>query len=179
MSTSGCPNRTYYFEIGPGQWQGSFGFHVTDWRRFLGSSIGIVDRLLVVAMVLTIRLFGHATITSAVESSPDRGEAGVATNDIRITKFGIPLYTLEEEYRLDPNCRDATVVSEERFGPIPGLLESHKAYPAEITSGPEATYRMPLLGADWTGHYEPAGDCIEAELTCEWATATELIHRVD
>ncbi len=178
---SGCQNRTYYFEVGPGEWRGAFGFRVTDWRRFLRASLGLRDRLLVVAMALTVRLFGRATITSAVTAHPDRGEAGVATNEIRISKFGITLYLLREEYRLDRNCRDATVVSEERFGPVAGLLESHKEYPAEVDPGPRATYHMPLLGAEWTGRYEPSDDHdrIDAELTCAWATASETIHRVE
>lgn len=180
MSGSDCPSRTYYFEVGPGRWRGAFDFHVTDWSAFRAASLGVVNRLLVVAMVLTVRLLGTATITSSVEADPERGAAGVATNEIRITKFGVPLYTLTEEYRLDENCRDATVVSEERFGPIPGLLASHKEYPAEIAPGPRATYHMPLLGDEWTGRYEPSADRehIAAELTCEWAAATEEIERV-
>lgn len=177
---SDCPSRTYYFEIGPGRWRGTFDFRVTDWRAFLGASVGVVNRLLVAALAFAMRLFGAATITSTVEAHPERGEAGVATNEIRVTKFGLAFYTLREEYRLDGNCRDVAVVVDERFGPVPGLLQNHKDHPATVVPGPRANYRVPLLGADWTGRVEPSadGERLDGEFTCEWATVSESLNRV-
>lgn len=181
MSESDCPNRTYYFDVGTGRWRGAFDFRVTDWRTFLTAPVGVLNRVLVVALVLAVRPLGAATMTSEVEAHPGRGEAGVATNDVRISKFGVTLYTFHEEYVLDPNCRDVVVVTEGRYGPIPGLFTHETAYPAEISAGPRATYRLPLLGADWVGKYEPAedGSRVEAELTSDWAVASETIHRVE
>lgn len=180
VSDADCPAREYYFEVGPGRWEGTFDFRVTDWRAFLGASVGVVDRLLVVAMAATVALLGAATITSRVEAHPDRGEAGVATNDIRVTKLGLPLYTLAEEYRLAGNCRDVTVVVEERFGPIPGVLENGKEHPAAVAPGPQTVYDVPLLGVDWSGRVEPAADRdrIAGEFTCRWAVVNEELGRV-
>lgn len=176
-----CANRVYYLDVAPGRWRGDFGFEVTDWRAFLADDLPLRYRLLVVSMALLLGLLGRATITSTVESYPERGRAGVATNEIRIAKAGLPLYLLRETYHLDPNCTDVTVRSAERFGPVPGVLSTDKRYPAEISAdGTHATYRMPLLGTDWVGEYDVRADRdhVEADLTCEWATATEVIERV-
>jgi hypothetical protein len=69
-----------------------------------------------------MKLFSGGKITSRIESFPYRGKAGVATNLVQITKGGITLYLLKEQYVLSPNGRDVWVRSKERFGPIPFLL---------------------------------------------------------
>lgn len=179
---TGRANHGYYFETGVGYWTGTFSFAVTDWRAFLGDRVGPANRFLVVSMAVLMALVGDARITSLLEGFPDEEPAGVVTNEVRVTKWGITLYLLRERYVMHPDGRGVTVDSAERFGPVPFLFENRKAHPAEVVDGGErAIYYMPLLGADWVGRYrvEEDGDRIESVLSCPWATAREAIERVD
>jgi hypothetical protein len=175
-------NHQYYFETGVGYWTGTFTFEVTDWRAFRAARIGVVNRLLVYAMAFVTTLFGPARITSLLEGDPEAGPAGVVTNEVRITRWGLTLYLLRERYVMHPDGRGVTVDSTERFGPVPFLFTVEKAHPAEVTDdGSRATYYMPLLGTDWVGEYRVSadGDRIESVLTCEWGRGEEVIDRVE
>lgn len=173
-------NHRYYFDTGVGSWSGTFSFAITDWRGFRADRIGIVNRLLVLSMALSMLAFDRARITSVLEGFPAAEPAGVVTNEVRITLFGITLYLLHERYVMHPDGRGVTVDSTERFGPIPFLFTVEKAHPAEVVDGGKrAIYYMPLLGTDWIGTYRVAhdGDRIESVLSCDWAQATEVIER--
>lgn len=179
--TTGRANHGYYFDTGVGYWEGTFSFAVTDWRGFLDDGIGPVSRFLVASMAALMGLFGDARITSLLEGFPDEEPAGVVTNEVRVTKWGITLYLLRERYVMHPDGRGVTVDSAERFGPVPFLFTNRKAHPAEVVDGGErAIYYMPLLGADWVGRYrvQEGGDRIESTLSCPWAEAREAIERV-
>lgn len=171
----------YYFHVGEGSWRGEFSLRVHDWAAFRRDSIGLKNRLLVYAMVLAQRLLGRPKITSRLDAFPDWGVNGVATNVVRIKKLGITLYLLKEQYVLDLDGSEVFIHSRERFGPIPFLFRSRKRHPARIHEwGQGATYLdMPLLGTIWEGRYEidSEGDHIDATLTCEWASASEVISR--
>lgn len=174
-------NHVYYFETGVGYWTGIFDFRITDWRAFWADSLGVTNRMLVLAMAVVMRLFGVANITSLLEGFPDERPAGVVTNEVRLAKFGLTLYLLRERYLIHPDGRGVTVSSRERFGPVPFLFRSTKAHPAEILDeGSRAIYYMPLLGTDWVGRYHVRTDRnhIESVLTCSWGEATEVIDRV-
>jgi hypothetical protein len=173
-------NHRYYFDTGVGSWSGTFTFTITDWREFWTDRIGTVNRLFVLSIALTMWLFGWAKITSLLEGFPDEEPAGVVTNEVRITLFGITLYLLTERYLMHPDGRGVTVDSTERFGPVPFLFTVEKAHPAEVVDGGKrAIYYMPLLGTDWVGNYRvPDDDRIESVLSCDWARGTEVIERV-
>jgi hypothetical protein len=118
---------------------------------------------------------------SAIVAKPDKGEFGEADNVLRISKFGVTLYLLVEQYVLDSNGTGVAVHGNERLGPVPGLLTRTLNYSAEIRDdGMAATYHMPLLGTHWTGNYQVAADrqSILAELVCDWGTATEDTRRI-
>ena len=105
----------------------------------------------------------------------------VVGNEVRITKLGITLYLLNERYLLHGDCRQVTVQSHERFGPVPFLFNVSKEHPAEILDeGRRALYYIPLLGADWVGDYRVSDDHnhIRSVLTCPWGEAVEDIERV-
>ena len=171
----------YYFHVGEGWWRGEFSFKVHDPAAMRRDTIGLKNRLLVFAMLLGQRLFGRSKISSKVEAFPDWGANGVATNVVRITKFGVTLYLLKEQYVLDPDGSSVFVHSRERFGPVPFLFRLRKRHPARIHDhGQGATYLdMPLLGTIWQGRYEvdSEGNDIDATLECEWASASEVISR--
>ena len=174
-------NHRYYFDTGVGEWAGSFTFALTDWRAFRDDRIGLANRFLVLSMALAMALLGRARITSVLEGFPNAAPAGEVTNEVRITAFGVTLYLLHERYVMHPDGRGVTVVSRERFGPIPHLFVVEKAHPAEVEDGGRrAVYYMPLLGTDWVGTYEvtDGGDRIESVLSCDWAEGTEVIERV-
>ena len=175
-------NHRYYFDTGVGDWTGTFTFAITDRQAFQADSIGLVNRLLVIVMASVIGIVGRATITSHLAGFPDEAPAGVVTNEVRISLWGITLYLLLEEYVMHPDGRGVTVDSKERFGPVPKVFTRRKAHPAEVVDeGRRAIYYMPLLGTDWIGRYEVSadGDRIESVLTCDWGRGIEVIERVD
>lgn len=179
--TVACENYIYYFEIGLGNWIGSFHFKVINWKDFWSDRIGLKNRFLVISMIFVMKLFGSAKITSRLEGFRDEGVSGIVTNDVRITKLGLTLYLLREKYILQPDCHQVLVQSKERFGPIPFLFNVSKEHPAEILdAGMRSIYNMPLLGTDWIGRYVVREDRnhIDAALTCSWAEAKEVINRV-
>jgi hypothetical protein len=88
---------------------------------------------------------------------------------------------LKETYALDENGTDVAVHAHERFGPIPFLFKVEKRHPAVIhADGMSSTYYIPLLGADWTANYTVHDDRkrIDGLLSCQWAEAREIIHKV-
>ncbi|MCX5388763.1 hypothetical protein [Streptomyces sp. NBC_00094] len=175
------PNHVYYFDIGTGIWQGKATFRVTSWRRLMRSRIGLTNKLLVTAMHIIERLTGAPRQDSTIVANPNEGEFGRADNVVRISKFGVTLYLLEEQYVLHSDGIGVTVNGDERLGPVPGLLTRTFTYSAEIRDeGMAATYSMPLLGAHWTADYQvtPDRQSIFAELVCDWGTATEETHRI-
>jgi hypothetical protein len=174
-------SHVYYFDVGRGRWAGDFTFRVTDWPRLRRASIGTTNLFLVAGMHTILRVFGKARLESEVTGDPDEGPAGVANNIVKITKLGIPLYLLHERYDLDPNGTDVSVVSQERFGPIPFLFNVRKMCSARIKAGGRgAVYQIPLLGDDWVADYSvrPDGNHINARLQCPWSSAEEVIDRI-
>jgi hypothetical protein len=181
-TTSNAPstasNRRYYLELGQGRWTGKFSFHMTDWRRFWKDHLGIVNRLLGLMMAAWQTVFGDSKIDSNLVGYPDENRAA---NLVRIHRFGITLYLLQEQYLLHKDGRNVTVVSYERFGPVPFLFGDHKNHPAEIHDpGTSSTYYMPLLGTGWMGDYQIADDKnhVKARLVSPWAYSEEIISRV-
>lgn len=175
-------SQLYYFRIGRGTWRGAFGFRITDRDAFRNARLTVKERLLARGMALASRLTGNARIDSDVWARPEEGLAGVAGNTVRISRFRITLYLLEETYTLDENGTDVAVHCHERFGPIPFLLRNEKRHPAAIhADGMSSTYYIPLLGADWVASYTVHADRthIDGVLTCAWARATETIHKLD
>ncbi|MFD3946603.1 hypothetical protein [Streptomyces sp. NPDC058579] len=171
-----APNRVYYFDIGTGTWHGIATFRVTSWRRLMRSRIGLTNKLLATAMHVVERLTGAPRQESTIVAKPNEGEFGQADNVVRISKFGMTLYLLEEQYVLHSNGTGVTVNGDERLGPVPGLLTRTFTYSAEIRDeGMAATYLMPLLGTPWTADYQVAPDrqSLFAELVCDWGRATE------
>lgn len=174
-------NSTYYFQIGVGDWTGVFRFNITSWGRFWADRIGPKNRFLALSMFTSTKLFGSAKITSHLDGFPDQGEAGVAANDVRITKFGVTIYLLKEQYILHPDGRQVHVRSRERFGPIPFLFNVKKEHPAEILdSGMRSIYYIPLLGTEWVARYtvRQDHDHIDSQMACGWGEAHEVIDRV-
>ena len=126
-------------------------------------------------------IFRRARIDSTIDAFPEQGPYGVATNDVRISLCGVTLYWLLEQYALDADGASVFVRSYERFGPVSSLFNVEKRHPAKVTNeGRNATYWIPLLGADWVGEYVVGtdGNHLESVLTCPWARATESIERV-
>jgi hypothetical protein len=176
-----APSHVYYFEIGAGTWRGTFTFRVTDWRRLLRGGIGVRNLVLVAAMAFTQRLTGRARLRSTIVPRPEEGRFGTALNRVRLSRFGITLYDLDERYELDPDGTGVWVHAAERFGPIPKVLTRSFTYPAQIRSGGMASiYYMPLLGTPWTATYEVSADrrTLSGTLTSAWAIATEDAVRV-
>jgi hypothetical protein len=180
-TTSDAYNQIYYFQIGRGKWEGSFSLLVTDWASWWQHPIGFRNRLLVLAMVVCQKLVGASVVNSDLLGYPEQGIFGIATNTVRIHKWGLTQYLLQEEYDLDPDGAHVKVRSTDHFGPIPFLFRDSMDYPAEIhAGGMSSTYYMPLLGDNWICDYtvQPDRNHVAAVLRSPWAEAHEIIHRV-
>jgi len=174
-------NQIYYFAIGRGRWRGRFGFRVTSWSELWRAPIGLKNRLLGASMAVLIRVCGRAMLDSVLGGDEASGSAGIATNVVRISKFGLTLYLLKETYTLNQDGSGVAVEARERFGPVPAILRRHFTYPALIhPGGTSSTYYMPLLGAAWTAGYQvdPDRRHIAGRLVCPWAEASETIVRI-
>ncbi|CAM5651918.1 hypothetical protein SNARM312S_00015 [Streptomyces narbonensis] len=123
-----APNRVYYFDIGTGTWHGKATFRVTSWRRLRRSRIGLTNKLLVTAMHVVERLTGAPKQESTIVAKPNEGEFGQDDNVVRISKFGVTLYLLEERYVLHSDGIGVTVLGDERLGPVPRLLTRSFTY---------------------------------------------------
>lgn len=180
VDQSSPPSHIYCFDVGAGVWRGNFTFQVTSWPRLLRSDIGPVNRILVTAMHVGQLATGSCRLDSTIVAKPSAGEFGEAVNTVRLSRFGVTLYELNERYSLDADGRRVVVYAHERFGPLPGVLTRRFTYPAEIRDhGMGSTYHMPLLGAPWTATYDVADDrrALSGKLVCDWAEATEAAAR--
>jgi hypothetical protein len=173
-------NEIYYFEIGKGEWAGEFWFGITDWSQFWKAKISLKNRFLTLAMSLVIKVFGRAAFSSRMAAFPDRGAAGVASNAIRLSRFGITLFISNEDYVLNPDGSGVTVKAKERFGPIPFLFREYVEYPATIhEGGMSSTYYLPMLDAQWIAQYQVRSDRnhVDGVLECGWGRAEETMDR--
>jgi hypothetical protein len=182
-STSGAPpaNQVYYLKVGQGEWRGRFTFALTDWGAFRRDRIGLVNRFLALCFVATMRIAGWGAITSALRQVPDDGPAVRVRNHVRIHRFGVSLYVLDETYTLGADGSGVVVDARERFGPVPFLFRNRKHHTAQVfDGGMRAVYPLPLLGATWTAVYLVQADLrhIDSTLTSAWAEAHEQIGKV-
>jgi hypothetical protein len=175
------PNRVYYFEIGPGNWTGRFDFQITSWRKLWGSSMSVKNKFLASAMAIFHKVFGTATISSVITPYPDKGEAGSATNDIRIYKSWFQLWHSFEDYTLSPNGTAVRVDAHVEFGPLPFLFREHDVYPASVYEGGMMNYyHIKLLGTRFLGKYRvlPTRTEVQSQLVNDWSLATEHLYKV-
>jgi hypothetical protein len=173
-------NQAYYFTVGQGVWRGHFSFRITDREALRRAPIGFKHRFLARGMQLVQRLLGDSRLDSQIWASPDEGDFGVARNRVRISRFRITLYLLNERYTLNPDGKGVVVNALERFGPVPFLFRNRKEHPAEIhAEGLSSTYWMPLLGTNWTADYTvaPSRRQIGGLLRCPWAECTESMAK--
>ena len=169
----------YYLSTGVGHWRGSFRFRVTSWRRLWAARIGIGNVLLVAALHAVQRVTGAATIDSVIVALEGAG-GPIAGNAVRIRRFGLILYALDETYDLGEDGRSVIVEARERFGPIPFLFRNAKRHGAVIgEGGTSSRYDMPLLGAPWVAEYEVSPDRreIRGRLSSAWGEASELMQK--
>ena len=176
-----APNRNYYFHIGAGDWSGDFTFHLTSLGAFWRDRLSFKNRFLVAGLTLMMALLRRARIDSAMRAFADQGPSGVAFNLVRISAFGVTLYSLRETYTMLSDGTGVFVQSNQRFGPIPFLFNSRMRYSAKVDEGGTHTvYYIPLLGTNWIGDYRVSPDERELNsvLTCSWGQAEEHIRKV-
>jgi hypothetical protein len=177
------PNQVYYFLVGKGKWGGAYDFRLTDRRAYRQAQLGLMDRLLIVALRLVITLLGKPVISSEITVDPEDGPAGTAWNLYSLSKLKVTLCLIKDVYQLDADGEGVRVSTDLRYGPIPGILTDHFDCSARIVDG---GYRcqydgLRLLGGTWQADYSVATDRdhVIGTLTCEWGEAMEQMHRLD
>jgi hypothetical protein len=107
--------------------------------------------------------------------------AGTGWNTYKLSKWGVTLCLFNDVYQLDPGGERVAVTTDERYGPVPGIITDHVVYSAQITDGGfRSRYEgLRLLGAEWVATYEVAPDKkhVSGALVCPWAKATEEMVR--
>jgi hypothetical protein len=175
------PNQTYYFKVGQGKWGGRFSFRITDRDAYHHASVGLINRLLILALRCVIGIAGPAVIASTISIDERQGPAGTGWNTYKLTKWGITLCVFNDIYQLDPGGERVAVTTDLRYGPVPGILTGHVEYSASIFDGGfRSRYDgLRLLGAEWVATYHVAPDThqVEGVLTCAWAEAREQMFR--
>jgi hypothetical protein len=171
------PNQVYYFEVGKGIWGGSFDFRITDRDAYRRASIGFVNRLLILALRLVIKMLGQPVIASTITVSAREGPAGTGRNTYALKKWGVTLCVFKDLYQLDGGGERVIVTTDLRYGPVPGILTDHVVYSARIFDGGfRSRYEgLRLLGSEWVATYKVASDKsrVEGVLTCPWGEASE------
>jgi hypothetical protein len=178
---SPADSQIYYGEVGRGRWEGTFTFRLTSWPIFRRARLGVKNRFLILSMATVQRLFGASRMTSKIWLEEKHESLGFVHNAIRLTKWHIPIYVVEETYTLDLDGNSVVVEARERFGPVPFLFRVKKRYPATIhPPGTSSTYWIPLLGADWIATYHVREDRrnLEGKIVCDFAEATETIRKL-
>ena len=173
-------NQIYYFDIGSGAWRGRFHFRIVDWKEFRRARIGLLNACLCVVTHWLLLIFGPARIGSRIEAFPEQGEAGVATNDIFMKKFGIIIYRQVIRYCLHADGTRVTVRGWERYGPIPRFLQHDIEHWGRIhPGGMRSTYDIPMLGDRFTAEYtiESGRSHIESHMRGSFAEAREILDR--
>lgn len=178
------PNQVYYFEVGKGRWGGAFDFRITDREAYRKAPIGVVNRLLVLALRIVIALAGRPSIASTITVNPAQGPAGTGWNTYTLSKWGITLCVFNDTYQLDADGERVVVTTDLRYGPVSGIITDHVVYEARITDGGfRSRYQgLRLLGSEWVATYEVAPDknSVNGALVCSWAQATEeMVRRPD
>jgi len=174
-------NQIYYFEIGRGTWRGRFHFRIVDWKAFWRARVGLLNACLCVMTHWIVQLFGPAQIGSRIEARPGEGEAGVATNDIFMKKFGLTIYRQVIRYCLHADGTRVTVRGWERHGPIPRFFQHDIEHWGTIhPGGMRSTYEIPMLGDRFTAEYTIDGgrNHIESRMRGSFAEAQEILDRV-
>jgi hypothetical protein len=174
-------NQVYYLRVGQGVWSGRFTFALTDRAAFHSDRIGLVNRFLALCFIVCMRLVGWGAITSALHQVHDGAPGVRVRNHVRIHRFGVTLYVLDETYTLSSDGTGVTVDASERFGPVPFLFRNRKHHTAQVLDGGmRAVYSLPLLGATWIADYHVRDGLrhIDSTLTSAWAEAHERIDKV-
>ena len=170
----------YYLSTGVGHWRGSFRFRITSWRLLRRTPIGLKQLILAVGMHAVQRLTGAATIDSVIVAGDGDADQPIASNAVRIRRFRVTLYSLDETYAVGTDGRSVTVNARERFGPIPFLFRNAKRHGAVIgDDGQSSRYDMPLLGTPWVAEYKVSEDrCeIRGRLYSAWGEAAEVMGK--
>ena len=175
------PNQVYYFEVGKGRWGGVFDFNITDREACRKAPIGVLNRLLILALRLVIAAGGRPSIASTITVNATEGPAGTGWNTYTLSKWGITLCVFKDIYQLDADGERVVVTTDLRYGPVPGIITDHVVYAARITDGGfRSRYEgLRLLGTEWVATYEVAPDknSVNGALVCSWARATEEMVR--
>lgn len=154
---------------------------ITDREAYRKASIGMLNRLLVLALRIVIAVGGRPSIASTITVNPAQGPAGTGWNTYTLSKCGITLCVFNDTYQLDPDGERVVVTTDLRYGPVPGIITDHVVYGARITdSGFHSRYEgLRLLGSEWVATYAVAQDKngVKGALVCSWAQATEEMTR--
>ena len=143
--------------------------------------IGLVNRLLIIALRSVITMLGYPSIRSEITIDEQAGRAGISRNTYKLVKWAIPLCVFRDVYELDPDGERVAVTTDIHYGPIPGILTEHVEYTARIFDGGfRSRYEgLRLLGMDWVAQHQVAADKnhVEGSPVCEWAEARERMRR--
>ena len=157
------PNRAYYRAV-EGAWSGPLDLAITDWRAFRRTAMPLGERLRLLAMLATTRLFGVCRLDTSVDAA-----AEVVVHTTRVSKWGLTLMRSTEWLTLDANGRDLSMRIAMRYWPTL-WRERITVAPATVdAAGRRADYRIPWFGTEMRQRGERDADGTGVVLTQETA----------
>ncbi len=164
LPSSVAPSRVYYRAC-EGHWSAPLELVITDWPAFRASGVSLVDRLRLLSMVLTARLFGPCRLETSVDATSGAAR-GEIVHTTRVTKWGVTLMRSTEWLALAANGRDVTMRAELRLIPALWKARPMPAAPASVDEdATRASYRFAWLGTEMRQEAELSDDGTTVTLT--------------
>lgn len=167
------PNRSYYRAV-EGAWSGPLDLAITDWPAFRRTAMPLGERLRLLAMLASARLFGACRLDTTVDAS---GEAVVHTT--RVSKWGLTLMRSTEWLTLDANGRDLSMRIAMRYWPTL-WRERITVAPATVdAAGRRADYRIPWCGTEMRqrGERDAAGTGVVLTQETPFSRGVQVLRR--
>ena len=164
------PNHLYYHRL-QGLWSGRFRLRVTRPVELFRSPIGLINKIQVVAFGLGSALFGAPCLHTTVRVESNE----LVHHTSRIERFGLSLYTAEEEFSLHPDGREIGISGVEKI-----LLFSHPLQPGRgwvEDDALRAVYQWRWFNQDWTMENQSDGRGVVVNIHCPWAEAKVYLSK--
>lgn len=170
--TSAPPNRRYYTTV-RGPWTATFEFDVVDWGSFWSRPIGLVDRVRVIGMVVSRVILGRPRIDTRVEFEEG---ADVVRHELRVSKWGMPLFHSRETITLHDDGRGLTVAGEARTFPLMLKADLGEAGGEIDETGTRARYSMQWMGGPMDIRTTVVDGGADIEMDAGWGRGVQRLR---
>ncbi|MCO4764288.1 MAG: hypothetical protein KC502_22440 [Myxococcales bacterium] len=170
------PNDAYYQSC-VGQWRCPMDFRVTDWPTFWRASMGPIDRIRVLSLVLWPSWLGRIYLDTSVSRVPGANGDGVL-HTTRVSWLGICVMRSTERIELDPDGRRFMLIGTRRMMPTYWREESFSAPGVVDQTASKASYTFSWFGTELTQTTVASPDLVVATQGTAWSIGVQQLRRV-